>query len=246
MFGLQAGADLVGWESASGHQDRLGIFVGWNTMSGDASGQALGWNGLLVGEADLDGTSLGASWTHVAPAGWYLDAVAMATFFNGDATSDSSVGVDVDGTGVTLSLEGGYPIPLTPEWSLEPQAQIIWQDISLDDADDGIAVVTFDADDAVVGRIGARLQGSLDLGGAPLQPYVKANLWHDFGGSYTTGFDGFPIVTEGGGTALEVGGGAIATLSPTVSLFASADYTTDLDGGNVEVLDGNVGLSLRW
>jgi outer membrane autotransporter protein len=79
LFGFQAGADLFGWESASGHRDRAGLFVSHSRMDGDVRGQALGCNDLSVGEMDLDGTSFGAYWTHIGPTGWYLDGIVMGT-----------------------------------------------------------------------------------------------------------------------------------------------------------------------
>lgn len=96
-------------------------------MNGDIKGQALGWNNLAVGEVDIGGTSFGAYWTHVGAQGWYLDAVLMGTWFSGDATSRAGESVNIDGSSVAASLEGGYPIALTEDWTLEPQAQIIWQ-----------------------------------------------------------------------------------------------------------------------
>ena len=122
LFGFQAGADLFGWESDSDHHDRVGLFVGHARMDGDVKGQALGWNDLQVGDTDVNGTSLGGYWTHVGPNGWYLDGILMGTWFGGDATSNAGESIDIDGTGVTASLEGGYPIALTPDWTLEPQA----------------------------------------------------------------------------------------------------------------------------
>ncbi len=84
LFGFQAGQDLFGWESGNDHHDRVGLFVGHARMDGDVKGQALGWNDLLVGQIDLDGTSVGGYWTHIGPNGWYLDGVVMGTWFGGD------------------------------------------------------------------------------------------------------------------------------------------------------------------
>jgi outer membrane autotransporter protein len=173
LFGLQAGQDLFGWESDAGHYDRVGVFVGYASMESDIKGQALGWNDLQVGELDVNGTSLGAYWTHVGPTGWYLDGILMGTWFGGDATSRAGQSIDLDGMGVTASLEGGYPIPLTPNWVLEPQAQLVWQHLSLDNQADRFSSVSFDSDDVLTGRLGVRLQGSFPMESATLQPYLK-------------------------------------------------------------------------
>lgn len=246
LFGFQVGQDAFGWESENGHQDRIGLFIAHSNMSGDVKGQALGWNDLAVGDVDVGGTSLGGYWTHIGPQGWYLDGVLMGTWYSGDATSNNNVGIDIEGTGITASLEGGYPFALTPQWTLEPQAQLIWNHLSLDDGRDAFSSVSFDGDDVVTGRLGLRLQGNFETGTGMIKPYLKANLWHNFSADQTTLFDGDPIVTEIDGTSLELGGGVVAQLTEKVSLFATADYTTGLSSEKTKIFEGNVGLSIKW
>ncbi|KKC37371.1 autotransporter [Devosia epidermidihirudinis] len=246
LFGFQAGADVAGWENENGHTDRLGVFAGVTSMNGNIRGQALGWNDLGVGKVGINGTSLGAYWSHVGPEGWYLDGVAMGTWYGGNATSVRGVGIGLDGGGLTLSLEGGYPIALADGWRLEPQAQLIWQHIGLNSTEDRFSPVSFSLDDAVTGRIGVRLEGDVTLGDIALEPYLKANLWHGFGGTDTVSFGGDAISTATGGTSLELGGGVVARLSETVSLFATGDYTTNLGGQSQHAFEANIGLSIKW
>jgi len=176
LFGIQAGQDLWGRETDSGHSDRFGLFFGYARMTGNLTGQALGWNNLAVGDLEITGTSFGGYWTHIGPQGWYLDAVLMGTWYGGSASFDAGQSIDVDGQSVTASLEGGYPIALNETWTLEPQAQLIWQSLSLDDKADQYSSVSFDADNAWTGRIGMRLQGTEDTSIGKLRPYLKANL----------------------------------------------------------------------
>ncbi|UCI13624.1 autotransporter outer membrane beta-barrel domain-containing protein [Mesorhizobium sp. B2-1-1] len=246
LFGFQGGFDVFGQETASGGVDRAGLFIAYATMNGDVRGQALGQNDLGVGDIDLGGTSVGGYWTRIGPGGWYLDGVVMATFFSGDATSTRDIGIDVKGTGVTASLEGGYPIALAQGWTLEPQAQLIWQHLSLDDAEDRFASVSFDLDDNVTGRLGLRLQGETTLNGTVLQPYLKANLWHGSGGTDHVNFDTTDISTESRSTSFEFGGGVTAKVTDKVSLFATGDYTTNLGGDKRRILEGNLGVSIKW
>jgi outer membrane autotransporter protein len=246
LFGLQAGFDLIGRETASGSVDRAGLFLAYGSMNGDLRGQALGQDGLAVGNLDVSGTSVGGYWTRLGKSGWYLDGVLMATFFGGSASSSRDIGIDVGGTGVTASLEGGYPVALGQGWTLEPQAQLVWQHLSLDDAKDRFSSVSFDSDDDVAGRIGLRLQGETILDGTPLQPYLKANLWHDFGGTDRVDFEGTDISTESRSTSFEFGGGVVAKVTDKVSVFATGDYTTNLGGDKRRVLEGNLGVSVKW
>ncbi|WP_425960457.1 autotransporter outer membrane beta-barrel domain-containing protein [Rhizobium nepotum] len=246
LYGLQAGQDLLGRETGDGHFDRFGLFVAYAKMDGDVKGQALGWNDLAVGNVKISGTSVGGYWSHIAPQGWYVDAVLMGTWLDGHASSNAGQSIDIDGSGVTASLEGGYPIALNDRWNLEPQAQIVWQHLSLDDTADRFSSVSFDSDDTVTGRLGLRLQGKYETGAGLIQPYLKANLWHSFSTDQTVRFAGDPIVTEIGGTSLELGGGVTAALTETVSLFATVDYTTNLGGEKTRSWEGNIGLSVKW
>ena len=246
LFGFQAGFDAFGRETASGDVDRAGLFIAYANMNGDVRGQALGQDNLAVGSIDLGGTSVGGYWTRIGKGGWYLDGVLMATFYSGSATSSRDIGIDVKGTGVTASLEGGYPIALGQGWTLEPQAQLVWQHVSLDDIEDRFSSVSFDLDDSVDGRVGLRLQGETAMNGIALQPYLKANLWHDFGGTDRVDFEGTGITTDGKSTSFEFGGGVVAKVTDKVSVFATADYTTNLGGDKRRIVEGNLGLSVKW
>lgn len=243
LSGFQLGQDLLGWNDGA---DRIGLMGGQARMHGDVRGQALGWNDLAVGSAEIESDSLGAYWTHVAPKGWYLDAVVMKSWFDGRARSEAAVGVDLDGDGLSASVEGGYPFALTSEWSLEVQGQVVWQDFSFDDQADAYSTVTFDTEEAWTTRLGLRLQGDLNPAGTPVQPYLKANIWHGLGSEQRTGFDQDWIVSDLEGTSLEVGGGFAAFMTSAISLYASADYTTEIDGPKREIIEGTIGISIRW
>lgn len=246
LYGIQVGQDLYGRETESGHSDRLGLFFGYARVTGDLTGQALGWNNLAVGDLEVTGTSFGGYWTHIGPQGWYLDAVLMGTWFGGSASSNENQAIDIDGHGVTASLEGGYPVALSESWTLEPQAQLIWQSLSLDDQADRFSTVSFDSDNAWTGRIGLRLQGTEDTTMGKLRPYLKANIWQNFSSDQTVSFGTDPIVTDLKGTSLEIGGGLTLDVTEKASLFATADYTTNLGGEKTRIWEGNIGLNVKW
>lgn len=246
LYGIQAGIDVLGWEHGNGHRDIAGLFFGYSSLDADIKGQALGWNGLDVGSLNLDTTSFGGYWTHIGPSGWYLDGVLMGSWFSGDATSDRNLGVDIDGSAITASLEGGYPVPLSESWTIEPQAQLIWQHLSLDDQSDEFSAVSFDNDDGIIGRLGFRVQGKYQTSSGLFQPYLKANLWHGFSSTDTVRFDSDAIETEGESTSLELGGGIVHDFTEKFSAFAIADYTFVLDGGNKEIFEGNIGVRVKW
>lgn len=246
LFGVQAGVDLLDWDSGAGQDDRAGIFFGHARMNGGVKGQAFGWNDLQVGQARLSATSLGAYWTHIGPSGWYLDGVIMGSWFGGDATTDTGDSIDIEGTGTTISLEGGFPFELASGWTIEPQGQIIWQRLSLDEQSDAFSTVRFGTHDAVTARLGVRMHGDFEAQGRRYLPYLKVNIWHEPDSDEHIFFDGTPITTGIGGTSVEIGGGLVTELSETLSLYATADYRFDVDGGNRRAIDGSIGVSMKW
>lgn len=247
IWGLQAGLDLYGIDRPSGHRDRFGLFYGYGRADGDVRGFALGQLRNPVGKLVLDANSLGAYWTHLGPSGWYLDAVLMHSWVDGDGRSNRGVIGKLDGTAVTASLEGGYPIGLGAGWTLEPQAQLIWQHLSLGTVQDRFATLALSASDAVTGRIGARLQGAFQAGSVQWQPYLNLNLWHNFERTDKVTFDAADVIsTKFDGTSLEIGGGVVAKLSSAVSLYAAAGYTSALGGKDRRSVQGNLGLRVTW
>nr|WP_255451501.1 autotransporter outer membrane beta-barrel domain-containing protein [Brevundimonas sp. G8] len=243
LSGFQLGQDLIGWNEGA---HRIGILGGQSRMHGDVRGQALGWNDLAVGDAEIESDSLGLYWTHVAPTGRYLDVVVMKSWFDGRSRSSADVGIDFKGDGLTATVEGGYPIAVGRQWSLEPQAQVVWQDFAFDDQADLFSPVAFEAEAAWTARLGLRLQGDLRPGGMAVRPYLKADVWHGFGAEQRTGFGQDWIVSDLKGTSLELGGGVTAALTSAISLYASADYTTEIDGPAREIVAGTLGVSIRW
>ena len=118
-----------------------------------------------------------------------------------------------------------------PGFVLEPQAQIVWQRVSFDDANDGLGQVALGTTSGASGRIGVRGRWTVvSDAGQVWQPYVRANLWRDWGAEATTtfGIDVVPLMEQA--TRLEFAGGVTAKLNPRVSLYAQAGYQFGLDG----------------
>jgi outer membrane autotransporter protein len=242
LSGFQIGQDFAGWGEDGGTNIRLGAFVGRSSTDGTVRGDALGWNDLTVGQIDVKATSLAGYATLVGESGWYLDLVAMHSWFDGKAAASSGMAIDVDGRGWTASLEAGYPIALSAHWTIEPQAQILWQQIKLDDRADEFSAIDFATGDVLTGRAGLRLQG--EYGG--LQPYLHASLWHGFSGDQSTRFGTDPIRTDLGRTEAEVGAGLIAQLGQRIAVHVKGDYAFDADGPRSRRYGGTVGVTIRW
>lgn len=244
--GFQAGLDLLGRDHDGGAQDRLGVFYSYSQATGDLRGTTLGRSENPSGSLNVHGNGLGAYWTHIGPAGWYVDTVAIYTWLGGDASSGRGIGTEVGGGSFAASVEGGYPFFLGNGWTVEPQAQLIWQRVDLDDTRDAFSTIDHGVTDGFIGRLGARLESNTLVSGVPLKPFVDINLWHSFDATSPVIFNGRAVVTDLGGTSLEVGGGISAQLSKFVSLYGGASFATDLDGDDHQSYSGNVGLRIRW
>lgn len=75
---------------------------------------------------------------------------------------------------------------------------------------------------------------------------MKANLWHAFGGTDAVFFGPDSITTEIESTSLELGAGVTHDFTRNFSAFAVADYTFDVEGENVDMFEGNVGMRVKW
>jgi hypothetical protein len=147
MGGFQGGVDLLRTSFWPGHRDVAGVYIAF--ANGDIDAHGLVTNAAATanvqtktGTLGLNGYSAGGYWTHYGPTGWYIDAVLQGTYYNGNAVTQFA-NLPINGSGFISSLEGGYPIPLPlgPRFVLEPQAQIIWQQVAFNQANDGLGPV---------------------------------------------------------------------------------------------------------
>jgi outer membrane autotransporter protein len=253
--GLQSGFDLWHREGRDGARDHAGVYGTFGAIGADVQ-RVFRLLGPSAGTISMNAVSFGGYWTHYGPTGWYVDAVTQGTWYDSDARSATGPALHTNGLGWAGSLEGGYPIALAGHLFLEPQAQLIYQRVRLNDGNDGDALVSFDNSDALQGRLGARLVKTWDVG-APTQPrpldtWLRANLWHEFlNGTDTTfaGLTGANAITFAAplkGTWAEIGGGATGAIAPNTTLFATTAYQHNIDGNHQFAWTGRAGVTLRW
>lgn len=245
--GYQVGHDLFARLGDGGYRQHAGLFVGHARLDGEVRGFALGFDDNKSGDVRVQADSVGAYWTVIAPGGTYLDMVAMGTRFDGRSRSERGYKLDLDGHGVALSMESGYPIALSRHWVIEPQAQVVVQKIKLDKANDPVSRVAFDSQPYWRARLGARLKGAFAVSDTPIEPYVRANLWHTFKGEDSVTFDEVDTLkTQHRTTQAQLGLGIAARLSKEVSIYLGGDYGRSLDSQPQESLQGNLGLRISW
>jgi outer membrane autotransporter protein len=259
MFGVQAGFDIWRGSFFPGHRDAAGLYFAYaNSAMGvdglDTNPAGTAYVRTRTGTVNLYGYSGGAYWTHYGPGGWYLDAVVQGTAYTGNAATQFA-NLPTNGSGIITSLEAGYPIPIplsfAPRFFLEPQGQILWQHTSFRTANDGEGPVGLGTTSGATGRLGLRAQSTITTpSGQVWQPYVRANLWQNWGGAATTTFgtEGVPLLQQS--TQLEFAAGLTTKVNNLLSFYAQAGYEFAVggatDGGTRQGVKGDIGLRLTF
>ena len=233
LGGFQGGIDLLRGSLFAGQYERAGLYGAYGGVNADVDGlvtnpAATAYVLTHTGSMHLNAGSAGGYWTHVGPGGWYLDAVLQGTWYGGSASTQFAR-LNTDGTGFIGSLEGGYPFSwpqLGPGFVIEPQGQILWQKVSFRHDYDGEGDVALGDTTGPSGRIGLRTKWTIvTAGGQVWQPYLRGNLWRDWGAEANTVFSGTDIVQlVNQATMLEFGGGVTGRINANVSVFANVDY----------------------
>ncbi|MEO6921027.1 MAG: autotransporter outer membrane beta-barrel domain-containing protein [Collimonas sp.] len=245
--GMQVGQDIYADSGASGGHNHYGLFAGLAHATGNVNGFAKAVQNLDVGTLAVDTYSLGGYWTHVGSSGWYTDAVLMAGSLSADPHSHDGVGATTHGRMVVGSIEGGIPIPLAADVTVEPQAQLTWQNFSINDLNDGVSAVRFNSGDTVLGRFGLRLQSRFEMAGATWRPYLRVNILRSFGPHDTTTFDDTTVISTGTNqTSAQLNAGLVAKIGTTVSTFVTTTYTTNVGGAKRYTLMADAGIRWDW
>ncbi|MFV0284492.1 MAG: autotransporter outer membrane beta-barrel domain-containing protein, partial [Castellaniella sp.] len=186
---IQFGTDLrVRTDEERNHQ-HLGVMVTYSRGDHDFYDRYRAENGVVtdrkhVGTGTTDMYSLGAYSTWYSANGAYLDLVGNLSGIHN--TYDSGSGsASQNGYGLGVSVEVGHPWQLgRSAWQIEPQAQLSYQYVHLNDFDDDVRTIDDQSGGTLRGRLGARLAYNNDNGEQRTHTfYVTANVLHDFTGN---------------------------------------------------------------
>lgn len=252
VFGaVQIGYDLYRHEEPDEHRDHAGLYgaVGYAETEVDH------FDGRNAGDSRIDGYSLGGYWTRYGEKQWYVDTVLQATWYEASANpADRELSrMRTEGLGLAVSLEGGYPFRGKHDWVLEPQGQLIYQWIDLDDTSDLAADVRFDDTESLVGRLSARLSRDWVHEESELPLYTtgwgRVSVWHEFRGDPVTEFSsdaGFvPFHADLGGTWWELELGATREIDRNIFFYGNVGYAQGFDDDR-HSWEGKLGLRANW
>jgi outer membrane autotransporter protein len=247
VSGFQAGTDLLATPNW-----RAGVYVGQLDGNVDVSGFAGGIAGLSVGHNDLRSQYLGIYGTYANASGFYADAVLQAGRHRYDVDSSVSPRIPGKGDSTLASIEAGQAFRLGDIWTVEPQVQLVHQQLDLDDANIIGAFVRQDPAGSWIGRVGVRVKADMATAAGRFQPYGRVNLYRSANRTDTARFIGpagsTDIATQIGGSSTELAAGGTLTLNQTTTLYGELGKLWAA-GGDARVrssLQASLGVRVRW
>jgi outer membrane autotransporter protein len=199
----------------------------------------------------FDVTSIGGTTTYQAARGWYVDAVLLGNFYSDTHFSTQQGGQlgGTMGTGMTASVEAGYPIPVGLGVVVEPRTSLTYQSLTFNDFTDSTGLTYHQtATQSAVGRIGARALRTYDLAtpiAARLAPFVSVDFTNDFMGNGKEQVGGVNFSTSPLGTAMRAGGGVNAQIGK-IAAYVDVGRTIGLGNGSASGWDGIAGVRLNF
>jgi outer membrane autotransporter protein len=181
--------------------------------------------------------------------------VVQGEWYGGDGVSVANNRVNIDGVGVSMSLEGGYTYRLNDNWTLEPQVQLIGQGGHFEDMPLPVeTTVRFSDTWQWTGRLGVRLVDTIRFdNGGMLKPYVRANVWHGFDATQTLTYIAPAVSTESkvglGYTSGELAGGLTWAVTDKMRVYGEVGRLFSLDNNAQSVRKGTtatVGVKWDW
>ncbi|MCG3471379.1 autotransporter outer membrane beta-barrel domain-containing protein [Xenorhabdus bovienii] len=157
MIRAQIGIDRRFYENDQGSAAGGG-FLQYSNIAADV--------GSEHGEGHIraNGYTIGTTSTWYGNNKFYLDGVAQVTYFSNDLNSKTAgrqLGNNKSALGYALSLEAGQQFNLSPEWSLTPQAQLVFSSINMNKFHDAFGTeVRFDQSRNMKLRMGATIDYS--------------------------------------------------------------------------------------
>jgi outer membrane autotransporter protein len=260
MYGFQFGHDFKIKRTDEGGHRLTGAYLAYGHANTDFSDSYRAENGIVsadkyTGNGKTNAVSLGVTHTRYAPNGSYLDLVGQLSYLRNKYNSRDGYQASQNGWGAALSAEVGRPYAISKHtageagWLLEPQAQLIYQYVDLNDFNDGVRQVNEKGQHGLRGRVGVRLAHNAQASEKNYQTktfYAVANVWHDFINSKSVGIGRDNLSEKYASTWGEVGVGVQFPVGKHSYLYADARYERDLGSSKREGYRGTIGFKHTW
>ena len=248
--GFQTGVDLF-----ANDRWNAGVYIGALRSDANVNGNfGLGGFSGYAGSFRADSQYLAGYATYAIPQGLYADFVLQ--YGRQDVTADTvfKPSAKTKGDSLLASVEVGQRFALGNGWAIEPQAQLVYHRLNLDNTGiTGATNVQLDPANAVLGRIGVRFAGDMMTSLGRFQPYARVNLWHGFGGTDSATFvapaGATTISSRVGYTSTELAVGATLSVTKAVSLYGEVGKLFNTGGSDARVktsVQGSVGVKFAF
>lgn len=236
---VQAGVDLHRTENT-----RWGTFVAKTVSTTHMFDPSIAPD-VEVGKASLDGYALGGYATYFTDT-YYWDAVIQQSWLDATITGEAD-SFKTDSKNWLASFEFGRSFELGNN-AIEPQAQIIAGNGSVDDVTDGVTSYNYSDQNVLVGRLGIRWTHAKDESNVKgsFVPFLKAKVSRNFGDDSFVKIGVSDITTERNDTWAEVGFGFSLLTQYNWSVFMQYDYEKGLGQSDRENHSGTIGLRRNW
>ena len=259
VYGLQLGHDLVNNLFANGSHNYIGAYFSYTKANTDFSDKYRAVNGLIAhnkktGKGTSEAFSLGLTNTYFSVDNSYIDLVGQfSALRNKYDAHKSTSSIHQNGFGVAVSAEAGSAFNFgqndikQSDWSIEPQMQLVYQYINLDNFKDKYRSVDQNNQKLLRGRIGVRLAYNDQVQSEQRSSlYTIANVWHDFikPSSIEVGRD--RLSEKYNSSWGEIGLGAKTPIVKDTYLYGDARLEHNFSSTKHQGYQGNIGVEHKW
>ncbi|PIT50379.1 autotransporter family protein [Snodgrassella communis] len=252
---LQIGHDFILDNNAkTGARRHIGGYVSYGHNENDFRDQYRAENGYIVddhytGKGRTDAVSIGGYGTFYGNNGGYVDLVSQVTYLRNKYNARSNESVHQNGWGAALSAEAGKSfIVYGNNWFVEPQAQLVYQYLSLDDFNDRYRHIDQHNPSALRGRIGMRFgyNGDTTDNLPPSSFYGIANIWHDFVNPKSVDIGRDTLKEEYAKTWGEIGAGIQWSITRQSDFYGDVRYEKNFGSDKRKGFKGTLGYKYTW
>ncbi|OTQ38805.1 autotransporter outer membrane beta-barrel domain-containing protein, partial [Gilliamella apis] len=259
VYGLQLGHDLVNNLFADGSHNYIGAYFSYTKANTDFSDKYRAVNGLIAhnkktGKGNSEAFNLGLTNTYFSVDNSYIDLVGQfSALRNKYDAHKSTSSIHQNGFGVAVSAEAGSAFNFgqndikQSDWSIEPQMQLVYQYINLDNFKDKYRSVDQNNQKLLRGRIGVRLAYNDQVQSEQRSSlYTIANVWHDFikPSSIEVGRD--RLSEKYNSSWGEIGLGAKTPIVKDTYLYGDARLEHNFSSTKHQGYQGNIGVEHKW
>ncbi|PIT44372.1 hypothetical protein BHC46_10655 [Snodgrassella alvi] len=252
---LQIGHDFILDENdKTGARRHIGGYVSYGHNENDFRDQYRAENGYIVddhytGKGRTDAVSIGGYGTFYGNNGGYVDLVGQVTYLRNKYNARSNESVHQNGWGAALSAEAGKSfIVYGNNWFVEPQAQLVYQYLSLDDFNDRYRHIDQHNPSALRGRMGMRFgyNGNATDNLPPSSFYGIANIWHDFVNPKSVDIGRDTLKEEYAKTWGEIGAGIQWPITRQSDFYGDVRYEKNFGSDKRKGFKGTLGYKYTW